>query len=149
MFGVRLAQLRHVCGRSQRQLWGGKKIIFGVKSSDDKKSPIKRWEPNVISKNVYSHILEKKIKVKMTTRVLRCIDKAGSFDNYILKAKNLESQLGEDIKAQMVAALEKKGINPRTYTTYPMHLLNKTNNNSSSSSSKTQAQAGTSSAASE
>ena len=42
MFGVRLAPMRqHFCGRSQRQLWGPKKIIFGVKSADDKKSPIK------------------------------------------------------------------------------------------------------------
>ena len=32
---------QHFCGRSQRQLWGPKKIIFGVKSADDKKSPIK------------------------------------------------------------------------------------------------------------
>eukprot|EP01147_Barroeca_monosierra_P006854 gene6854-399_t len=108
MFGIQFAQLRHVCGRSQRQLWGNKKIIFGVKSSDDKRSPIKsprRWEPNVIQKTVYSQILDRRMKIKMTARVLRCIDKAGSFDNYILNTKSLNSELGEKLKAEMKAIL--------------------------------------------
>ena len=46
----------------------------------------------------------------MTTYVMRCIDKAGGFDNYILntKDKDLDSKLALDIRQQMRDAMANK-----------------------------------------
>eukprot|EP00045_Choanoeca_perplexa_P022472 m.9664 g.9664 ORF g.9664 m.9664 type:complete len:135 (-) comp9474_c0_seq2:215-619(-) len=78
--------------RAKQNLFGGRKLLTGVKSGDDKKSPNKSprtWKPNVFSKNYTSEILSRKISVKVTAYTIRCIDKAGGFDNYILKTKVL------------------------------------------------------------
>eukprot|EP00055_Hartaetosiga_balthica_P000766 m.137409 g.137409 ORF g.137409 m.137409 type:complete len:119 (-) comp11670_c0_seq1:223-579(-) len=90
--------------RAQRQIWGGKRQIFGVKSSDDKKSPKKspkQWKPNVFTKSFHSETLDETFKVKVTARVLRSIDKAGSFDNFILKYKHNDSKFVENLQAKI------------------------------------------------
>lgn len=47
----------------------------------------------------------------MTTYVLRCVDKAGSFDHYILntKPKKLDSDIGMEIRSLMLVRL---GLDP-------------------------------------
>ena len=43
------------------------------------------WKPNVQDKRLFSYILDRHIQVKVTTHALRCIDKAGGIDEYLLK----------------------------------------------------------------
>ncbi len=47
------------------------------------------WLPNVQSKRLFSDALGGQVKVKVTTYVLRCIDKAGGLDNYLLTVRAL------------------------------------------------------------
>eukprot|EP00049_Salpingoeca_infusionum_P018140 m.355914 g.355914 ORF g.355914 m.355914 type:complete len:157 (-) comp17386_c0_seq1:770-1240(-) len=102
-----------VSGRQQRQLWGGRRIVFGERRAEDKKSPIKsprRWEPNVVPKTFKSEVLGRNISTKVTTRVMRCIDKAGGFDRYILNTrdKDLDSAFGVRLKQEMVKVLRQQ-----------------------------------------
>jgi large subunit ribosomal protein L28 len=43
------------------------------------------WKPNVQEKRLFSYIHERHIRLKVTTHALRCIDKAGGIDEYLLK----------------------------------------------------------------
>ena len=66
------------------------------------------WLPNVQSKTYRSDILKKSLDVRLTTHAMRCIDKAGGFDAYILHTsdKNLGTKsLGVTLKKQMRRAL--------------------------------------------
>lgn len=53
---------------------------------------------------MYSDILGKKIRVVMSYKAYRCIQKHGSFDNYILctKPKDLDSKFGEYLRELML-----------------------------------------------
>lgn len=64
------------------------------------------WLPNVQWKRLYSDALGKFVRVKVTTHVLRCIDKAGGLDNYLLrtKAEDLDSELGEVLRLEVASA---------------------------------------------
>lgn len=44
-------------------------------------------------KTLYSEALDEKVNLNVTTHTLRCVDKAGGLDNYLLSVKN-ESDLG-------------------------------------------------------
>ena len=70
----------------------------------------KVWKPNVQKKTYYSEILEEKLKYEMTTSAMRSIDRAGGFDNYILKTseKRLVSKAAIDLKKRMLVAMEMK-----------------------------------------
>ncbi|EDQ85910.1 uncharacterized protein MONBRDRAFT_34085 [Monosiga brevicollis MX1] len=99
--------------RAQRGLYAGKKVLFGVKSAEDKKSPIKSlkiWKPNVFEKRYYSDILKRYTKVKVTTKAIRCIDKAGGFDNYILmtQPEKLDSELGMKLRVEMLQKMARR-----------------------------------------
>jgi large subunit ribosomal protein L28 len=45
------------------------------------------WSPNIQSKRLYSNALQKFIRVKVSTRALRTIDKVGGLDEYLLGDK--------------------------------------------------------------
>ncbi|QDZ18264.1 mitochondrial ribosomal protein L24 [Chloropicon primus] len=98
--------------RALRGLYGGKEVQFGNKVSKDGGNKTRRkWKPNVVSKNLYSDVLEKKFKLKVTTYVLRCIKKHGSLDDYLVKTKekNIQSEVGLLLKRRVEAALKAKG----------------------------------------
>lgn len=54
------------------------------------------WKPNVQDKRLFSYILDRHIRVKVTTHALRCIDKAGGIDEYLLKTPyvKMDTELG-------------------------------------------------------
>lgn len=70
----------------------------------------RRWSPNVQKKRVYSELLERMIPMRVTTKALRCMDKAGGLDEYILKTRDdkLASEFAIALKAQLRAALRAK-----------------------------------------
>ncbi|TID24512.1 putative 54s ribosomal protein l24 protein [Venturia nashicola] len=69
-------------------LYGGQKILSGNNVSKDSETKTRRkWRPNVQNRSLYSHALNEYIQVKVTTRVLRTIDKSGGLDEYLIKDK--------------------------------------------------------------
>ncbi|KAI9282175.1 hypothetical protein BY458DRAFT_428836 [Sporodiniella umbellata] len=91
--------------RAQRGLFGGKHIQFGNNNPFSKKKTRRNWLPNVQNKNLFSATLSKFIEVKVTTAVLRTIDKKGGLDKYLLetKDKNLFSEKALELKAKISA----------------------------------------------
>ncbi|KAK9831689.1 hypothetical protein WJX74_006275 [Apatococcus lobatus] len=74
-------------GRAKRGLFAGKHIRFGNNVSEDGGNKTRRsWKPNVQRKKLYSDALQTMVSLKVTTHALRCIDKAGGLDNYILQS---------------------------------------------------------------
>lgn len=65
---------------------------------------IRSWKPNVHRKRLFSEILQESIVFKVTTFALKCIDKAGGLDNYLLKntSEKLNSVTGEAAKKRIL-----------------------------------------------
>ena len=61
------------------------------------------WKPNVQEKRLFSYIHDRHIRVKVTTHALRCIDKAGGIDEYLLKTpyEKMDTELGLFWKARV------------------------------------------------
>ncbi|KAL9081649.1 MAG: hypothetical protein Q9159_007170 [Coniocarpon cinnabarinum] len=66
-------------------LYGGQTIQFGNNVSEQNEIKTRRtWHPNIKYKWLYSESLGRKIRVKLSTRVLRTIDKVGGLDEYVI-----------------------------------------------------------------
>jgi large subunit ribosomal protein L28 len=69
-------------------LYGTAKILFGNKVSEKNEIKTRRsWRPNVQQKRLWSKALRKYLRLRVTTRVLRTIDKCGGLDEYLLGEK--------------------------------------------------------------
>ncbi|KAG9244018.1 ribosomal L28 family-domain-containing protein [Calycina marina] len=69
-------------------LYGTQKIRFGNMVSERNEIKTRRhWRPNVHSKRLYSEALGGFIKIRVTTKVLRTVDKVGGLDEYLLGEK--------------------------------------------------------------
>ncbi|KAJ1917176.1 hypothetical protein H4219_003366 [Mycoemilia scoparia] len=90
-------------------LFGGQKIQFGNNKPKSKHKTRRTWLPNIQTKMLYSEALDTMFKLKVTTRILRTIDKKGGLDQYLLgtKDKNIASTRGLEIKSQIKDALKK------------------------------------------
>jgi len=75
--------------KSNKGLFGGQTIQFGNNVSKITKTKTRRsWRPNVQNKKLWSEALGRHLKLKVTTRVLRTIDKCGGLDEYLLGEKS-------------------------------------------------------------
>ncbi|KAK6119527.1 hypothetical protein DH2020_046728 [Rehmannia glutinosa] len=86
-----------VMGRAHRGLYAGRHIQFGNRVSEDGGNKTRRtWKPNVQEKRLFSYILDRHVRVKVTTHALRCIDKAGGIDEYLLKTPyhKMDTEMG-------------------------------------------------------
>ncbi|KAK2658145.1 hypothetical protein Ddye_004678 [Dipteronia dyeriana] len=93
-----------VMNRAKRGLFAGKHIQFGNRISEDGGNKSRRvWKPNVQDKRLFSYILDRHIRVKVTTHALRCIDKAGGIDEYMLKTPyhKMDTEMGLSWKAKI------------------------------------------------
>ncbi|KAI6715638.1 hypothetical protein JHW43_001840 [Diplocarpon mali] len=69
-------------------LYGTQKIRFGNIVSEKNEIKTRRyWRPNVHSKRLWSDALQGYIRLRITTRVLRTLDKVGGLDEYLLGEK--------------------------------------------------------------
>ncbi|PVH83802.1 hypothetical protein DL98DRAFT_512953 [Cadophora sp. DSE1049] len=69
-------------------LYGTQKIRFGNIVSEKNKIKTRRhWRPNVHFKRLWSDALQSYIRLRITTRVLRTVDKVGGLDEYLLGEK--------------------------------------------------------------
>ncbi|KAG0175363.1 39S ribosomal protein L24, mitochondrial [Apophysomyces sp. BC1034] len=107
-----LALARATFKRAQRGLFGGKHIQFGNNNPFSKKKTRRNWLPNIQSKKLFSESLQRFIDLKVTTAVLRTIDKKGGLDKYLLetKDKNLYSAKALDLKGTILNS-QKKATN--------------------------------------
>lgn len=93
-----------IMGRAKRGIFAGRHIQFGNKISEDGGNKSRRtWKPNVQEKRLFSYIHDRHIRIKVTTHALRCIDKAGGIDEYLLKTPyhKMDTELGIMWKAKM------------------------------------------------
>lgn len=62
-------------------------------------------------KRLFSYILDRHIRVKVTTHAIRCIDKAGGIDEYLLKTPyhKMDTEMGLFWKAKIEKMYEELG----------------------------------------
>ncbi|KAJ8597750.1 hypothetical protein M405DRAFT_723822, partial [Rhizopogon salebrosus TDB-379] len=72
---------------SQLGLFHGKIKRYGNNVPHSKHKTRRTWLPNVQIKHLKSDALGHEVKVKLTTRALKTINKHGSIDNYLLRTK--------------------------------------------------------------
>ncbi|CAD8145731.1 unnamed protein product [Paramecium octaurelia] len=92
---------------SQFCLWHGKQPKSGNQTCFSEKKTRRSWMPNVQKQTYESLILGRRIHVKVTAKTMKCIRKAGSFDNYILltKPQDLDSIYGEYLRKLMLTKI--------------------------------------------
>ncbi|CAL1710294.1 unnamed protein product [Somion occarium] len=74
--------------RSQLGLFHGKSKQYGNNVPFSKHKTRRSWLPNVHSKRFFSETMQEFIKVKVSTKALKTINKyGGSIDQYVLKTK--------------------------------------------------------------
>ncbi|KAK8597399.1 hypothetical protein V6N13_094811 [Hibiscus sabdariffa] len=101
-----------VMNRAKRGLYAGRHIQFGNRISEDGGNKSRRsWKPNVQEKRLFSYILDRHIRVKVTTHALCCIDKAGGIDEYLLKTPyhKMDTEMGLFWKAKIEKMYEELG----------------------------------------
>lgn len=88
----------HFYKQRNHGLYGNAMIQFGNNVSE--RTEIKtrrRWHPNIVVKSIYSRALGRSVRVKVSTRVLRTIDKVGGLDGYLMGGKaGRVRELGEE-----------------------------------------------------
>ena len=65
-----------------------KKPLSGNNVSHAVNKTKRRFYPNLHNVSFFSEILEKKIKLKVSSRGIKTVEKNGGIDNYIIKSKN-------------------------------------------------------------
>ena len=96
-----------VCGRAKRGLYHGKTVRFGNNVSEDGGNKTRRkWSPNAKRKRLYSEVLNRMVPMQVTAHALKCIDKAGGLDNYVLNTPvaKMMSLKGMELKEKMTRA---------------------------------------------
>lgn len=72
--------------QANKGLYGERMVQFGNNVSHKTKTKTRRqWTPNVLSKSLYSVALKKRIKLRVTSNVMKTIDREGGLDEYLLK----------------------------------------------------------------
>ncbi|XP_077240654.1 ribosomal L28 family [Tasmannia lanceolata] len=102
-----------VMGRAKRGIYAGRHIQFGNMIGEDSGHKTRRtWKPNVQEKRLFSYILDRHVRVKVTTHALRCIDKAGGIDEYLLKTPyhKMDTEMGLFWKAKIEKMYEELGM---------------------------------------
>ncbi|KAJ9143356.1 54S ribosomal protein L24 [Pleurostoma richardsiae] len=79
---------RRVYKQSNSGLYGAARLRFGNRVSERNEIKTRRkWRPNVHRKRLWSASLGCFVQTRVTTRVLRTLDKAGGLDEYLLGGK--------------------------------------------------------------
>ena len=73
----------------------GKKSIVGNKVSHSQVKTKRQFRPNLVNSSFWSDILNRNIKIKVSTSAIRTVEKHGGFDTWITNAK--PSSLSSDI----------------------------------------------------
>ncbi|KAK0538610.1 hypothetical protein OC842_001242 [Tilletia horrida] len=85
---VEAAHAGHTFKRAQRGLYDGKIIQFGNNVPKSRQKTRRTWLPNVQQQRVFSELLDRDVRIKLTTSALRSIKKAGGLDRYLASTKD-------------------------------------------------------------
>lgn len=111
--------------QSRTGLYGGQRIRFGNNVGHKIEVKTRRnFKPNIQTRRLFSKALDRTVQVRVSTRVLRTIDKLGGIDEYLLGEKEARiKELGESgwwlrwaimqtpaIKEQFAAQRQKYGL---------------------------------------
>lgn len=83
-------------------LYGGAMIRFGKRVSEHGNRSSRKFAPNMLWSSLYSHTLQRLVRVRLTARVLKTVDAMGGLDGYILGQRQLESLKAEALKKALV-----------------------------------------------
>ncbi|KAL9650953.1 hypothetical protein ABK040_015056 [Willaertia magna] len=86
--------------RMDKGLYHGAVILTGNQRSFSERKTKRKWKPNAHWVKLYSEAFDTRIQLKATARALRCIDKAGGLDKYLLNTdpKKVDSRFGQWLK---------------------------------------------------
>lgn len=76
--------------RAFKGLYGNRMIQFGNKVSFAENKSRRTWKPNIQVKSMWSDALGRMLRFRITTYAMRCVRKAGSIDNYLVKTRDSE-----------------------------------------------------------
>ncbi len=112
----RLLPVRAPLGRAARGLYHGKTVVFGNQISFSKRHTKRTWMPNVHTKTYHSELLNESFQMKVTTKAIRSIDKAGGLDNYLVFTQDAllgpnEDSLGVQLKRRVRSVIRESGGN--------------------------------------
>merc|ERR1719386_249189 len=97
--------------RAQRGLYGGKEVMFGNNVSFSERKTRRKWNVNVQSKAFHSEVLNRDLRLKCTTAVIRTVRQKfnNSIDDFLIgtKPSKLNSQIGLHFRKRIIAAKEK------------------------------------------
>ena len=101
-------------GRSKRGIYAGKDIRFGNNISFSHRKTRRTFKPNAQRKRLWSETLGCWLRFNLTTHALRCIDRAGGIDAYLLKTPDakLGSIAGANARRMIEAARAAEGGGP-------------------------------------
>lgn len=105
-----LAQQRgQIFKRSQRGLYHGALIQSGNNVPNSRQKTRRTWLPNVHTKNnLWSEVLQKHIKARISTKAMRTIEKFGGLDAYLANTKDvLLGAFGVKLRDQMGAEVRR------------------------------------------
>ena len=74
-------------GRADRGLFAGRLVQHGNNVSHSQRKTRRAWKPNVQRKRLYSEALGELVRLNVTTHALRCIDRYGGLDRYLLRVR--------------------------------------------------------------
>lgn len=92
--------------RAGRGLYGNRMIQFGNKVSFAENKSRRTWKPNVQKTTFFSDTLQERLQCNVTTHTMRCIRKAGGFDQYLIKTADSEIRMPRALrlKERIIAA---------------------------------------------
>ncbi|KAJ2702941.1 hypothetical protein H4R19_005333 [Coemansia spiralis] len=91
-------------------LFGGKQVQHGNNKPKSLHKTRRTWMPNIQKVNMFSVLLGKMLRINVTTRVLRTIDKKGGLDEYLLTTKDskIASEYGLELKEKLQKELARR-----------------------------------------
>ena len=94
----------------------GKQVMFGHNVSHSNRKTNRRFDPNLQKTTLYSEALHRKVSLRVCTRVLRTVSRAGGLDAYLLKTADPKlAEEGLQLKHRVKKALA--GKTPKAATT--------------------------------
>ena len=96
--------------RAKRGIYVGKQVMSGHNVSFSNRRTKRTFMPNVQTKTYYSKLLNREIKLRVTTKAMKCIKKAGNFDKFIMEKEHLthDSEIAAKLREEMKQTLKQQ-----------------------------------------
>ena len=83
----------------------GKSVMYGNNVSHANNRTRRRFLPNLQNASMQSDILNRKVKLRVSTSAMRTVEKHGGLDTFLLQAHNKElADDGQKLKREIIAA---------------------------------------------